>query len=188
MKYQQWNLRSQDPRDTGALMAAGFSPLCAAVLCARGLDDPGQAEAFLRGGAGELHDPFLLRDMDAAAARVARALEDGEAIAVYGDYDVDGITSTTLLTEFLRSRGGRVTAYIPDRIEEGYGLNREAEARLRSSGVTLIVNTPGSWAWTWSLPTTTAARGSCPGRRRWWTPAAPTAPTPLRSWRGWGWP
>ena len=139
MKYQQWNLRSQDPRDTGALMAAGFSPLCAAVLCARGLDDPGQAEAFLRGGAGELHDPFLLRDMDAAAARVARALEDGEAIAVYGDYDVDGITSTTLLTEFLRSRGGRVTAYIPDRIEEGYGLNREAEARLRSSGVTLIV-------------------------------------------------
>ena len=77
--------------------------------------------------------------MDRAAARITAALERGEHIAVYGDYDVDGITSTCLLTDYLRSRGGRVTPYIPDRLEEGYGLNRDAVADLCRAGVTLIV-------------------------------------------------
>ena len=75
-----------------------------------------------------------MKDMDAAAARVRRALERGEQIAVYGDYDVDGITATCLLTDFLRSEGGEVVPYIPDRMEEGYGLNREAVAALHAQG------------------------------------------------------
>lgn len=140
MKYEQWNLRR------GAGMAAreqlergGLPALCAAVLCARGLDTPEKAADFLSDSVELLHDPFLLRDMDRAVARIRRALEQGEVMAVYGDYDVDGITATCLLTEYLRERGGRVVSYIPDRTEEGYGLNPGAIDRLRARGVTLIV-------------------------------------------------
>ena len=139
MKFQQWTLRSGRQPDPQALTQAGLSPLCAAVLCARGLDTPPKAAAFLADGEERFHDPWLLRDMDRAAARVARALAQHEPIAVYGDYDVDGITSTALLTEYLRSRGGQVTPYIPDRIEEGYGLNSDAVTRLAGAGIRLII-------------------------------------------------
>lgn len=139
MKYQKWNLRGGDPGGAAALERGGLDPLCAAVLSARGIAAPSEAERFLADGPDRLHDPLLLRDMDAAAGRVRRALEAGETIAVYGDYDVDGITSTALLTSYLRSQGGRVIPYIPDRIEEGYGLNGPAVERLAEEGVTLIV-------------------------------------------------
>ena len=119
--------------------AAGIPPLAAMVLCARGLDTPEKAAAFLDAGLGQLRDPLLMKDMDKAAARVARALADGETIAVYGDYDVDGITSTCLLTDFLRSEGGQVIPYIPDRMEEGYGLNTDALDTLSREGVSLVV-------------------------------------------------
>ena len=109
------------------------------ALCARGLDTPEKAAAFLDAGLGQLQDPLLMKDMDKAAARVARALETGETMAVYGDYDVDGITATCLLTDFLRREGGQVIPYIPDRREEGYGLNREALTSLRREGVSLVV-------------------------------------------------
>ena len=140
MKYEQWNLRR------GAGMAArmqmeraGLPALCAAVLCARGLDTPEKAADFLSDSPDLLHDPFLLKDMDRAVARILRGLEQGEVLAVYGDYDVDGITSTCLLTEYLRERGARVVSYIPDRTEEGYGLNQSAIDYLKTQGVTLIV-------------------------------------------------
>ena len=139
MKFQQWNLRGGRQPDPQDMTRAGISPLCAAVLCARGLDTPQKAAAFLADGEERFHDPLLLRDMDRAAARVSRALAEHEPIAVYGDYDVDGITSTALLTEYLRGRGGQVVAYIPDRIEEGYGLNPAAVERLAKAGVRLIV-------------------------------------------------
>lgn len=77
--------------------------------------------------------------MAQAAGRVRLALERGETIAVYGDYDVDGITATCLLTDFLRRKGGAVIPYIPDRLEEGYGLNREAVTALKEQGASLIV-------------------------------------------------
>lgn len=80
-----------------------------------------------------------MRDMDRAAVCISQAVERGDTIAVYGDYDVDGITSTCLLTEFLRERGGHVICYIPDRTGEGYGLNRGAVDRLGQQGVKLIV-------------------------------------------------
>ena len=140
MKYEQWNLRrggSDEARRQ--LELAGVPPLCAVVLCARGLDTPEKAGEFLANGPELLHDPFLMRDMDRAAVCISQAVERGDTIAVYGDYDVDGITSTCLLTEFLRERGGHVICYIPDRTGEGYGLNRGAVDRLGQQGVKLIV-------------------------------------------------
>ena len=140
MKYEQWNLRGGGTAAARREMElAGMPPLCAAVLCARGLDTEEKASAFLAHDPGLLHDPFLLRDMGAAAARITEALKKRQTIAVYGDYDVDGITSTCLLTEFLREQGGKVVSYIPDRIEEGYGLNPHAIDRLSGQGVKLIV-------------------------------------------------
>ena len=139
MKYQKWRKAACDPGARRAMEAAGVPPLAAIALCARGLDTPEKARSFLDAGRGQLLDPLLMRDMDAAAARVRRALENGEIIAVYGDYDVDGITSTCLLTDFLRREGGDIIPYIPDRMEEGYGLNRDAVSALRCQGVGLIV-------------------------------------------------
>lgn len=140
MKYDRWNLRPPGkPGVRTELERAGLPPLCAAVLCARGVDTSQQASAFLAHGTDLLHDPFLLRDMDKAVDRISLALRQGETIAVYGDYDVDGITATCLLTQFLRAQGGQVVSYIPDRTEEGYGLNNQAIEGLHAQGVRLIV-------------------------------------------------
>jgi len=138
LKYGIWNVGSFDPAAAAGLSAVGFSPLTAAVLCSRGYSSPEAARAFLSAEA-VLPSPLLLRDMDRAAERVRRALRDGETIAVFGDYDVDGITSTCLLTEFLRSQGADCLCYIPARLEEGYGLNEPAVRSLAAQGVTLIV-------------------------------------------------
>ncbi len=140
MKYQHWNVRRPGrPSVRRRMEAAGLAPLCAAVLSARGLDGPEEAARFLSDGPERFHDPFLLRDMDRAAARIRTAVAGGELMCVYGDYDVDGITATCLLTEALSLLGGRVVSYIPDRSEEGYGLNPGAIDRLAAEGVALIV-------------------------------------------------
>lgn len=139
MKYKEWKMPSGSPKARQALEAAGISPLLAAILSARGITQPDQARRLLTPWAEPVLDPMLLRDMDRAAERVRQALETGEHLAVYGDYDVDGITSTCLLTDCLRHMGGQVTPYIPDRLEEGYGLNLEAIQTLAAQGVTLIV-------------------------------------------------
>ena len=139
MKYKQWNRACPNPRAQAAMEAAGIPPLAALALCARGLDTVDKARAFLSTDERLLQDPLLMRDMDRAVERISAALERQEAIAVYGDYDVDGITSTCLLTHYLRRRGGRVIPYIPDRMEEGYGLNQEAVSTLHQQGVGLIV-------------------------------------------------
>lgn len=139
MKYKKWNQAAPDRSAIQALVREGLPPLAACVLCARGLDTVQAARDFLAAASAPLHDPFLLKDMDRAAARIDRALAGNEYIAVYGDYDVDGITATCLLTRFLERRGGRVLPYIPDRLEEGYGLSRPAVDTLRQAGVGLIV-------------------------------------------------
>ncbi len=121
-----------------ALLSGGCSPLTAMVLAARGMENPGQAKAYLSCDS-TLHDPFSMKDMDLAAGRLALALAGGEKIAVFGDYDVDGITATCLLTDFIRSMGGNCVPYIPGRLEEGYGLNPIAINQLHAEGVKLIV-------------------------------------------------
>jgi single-stranded-DNA-specific exonuclease len=128
-----------DTQAVAALVDAGVSPLAARVLCSRGYDTPEKVSAFLQTGQNTLHDPLLMADMDKAAARVKQAMDAKERIAVYGDYDVDGITATCLLTDFLTWQGANVTHYIPARMEEGYGLNEMAVRQLASEGVRLIV-------------------------------------------------
>ncbi|MEM5781403.1 MAG: DHH family phosphoesterase, partial [Lawsonibacter sp.] len=121
------------------LEEAGLSPLLAAVLSARGIRTFDQARRLLAPEEEPLLDPMGLKDMDRAVDRLRLALERRERIAVYGDYDVDGITSTCLLTQCLQNMGGDVIPYIPGRLEEGYGLNREAISLLAGQGVSLLV-------------------------------------------------
>ena len=138
MKERTWNTPGE-LRLPEELLRAGCTPLLAAVLAARGVVTAAEARAFLDDGPFEPEDPFLLPDMAAAADRIRLAADRDETVAVYGDYDVDGITATCLLTEYLRSAGMRVEKYIPDRLEEGYGVNTAAIGRLKERGVTLIV-------------------------------------------------
>jgi single-stranded-DNA-specific exonuclease len=108
-------------------------------LINRGLVDCDRASSFLRPSLKDLHDPFLLKDMDKAVERTLEAVDRGEKIAVYGDYDVDGTTSTALLYLFFREIGVEARCYIPDRVAEGYGLNAEAVRKLAAEGVKLII-------------------------------------------------
>lgn len=138
MKYGIWKIAQPSPESVNRLMTAGYSPLTAVVLAARGLTTPENADAFLR-FSGPLPDPLVMKDMAQAVSRVNLALERGEHIAVFGDYDVDGITATCLLTDYLRSRGAKCTPYIPGRLEEGYGLNPIGLEQLSRQGVALII-------------------------------------------------
>ena len=139
LKYGIWNTQPLEAGAVNALVSGGYPPLPAMVLASRGLTDPKKAAAYLSCDA-ELYDPFLMTDMDKAVARVQQAIDRGEKIAVFGDYDVDGITSTCMLTDFLRRRGGNCVSYIPSRLEEGYGLNPIAIEQLSAEGVNLIIS------------------------------------------------
>ena len=138
MKYGVWNVQQPERNAVNALVGAGYSPLTAMILSARGMKTPEDAHACLRCDA-PLPDPFRMTDMDLAAGRVGIAMTRGEKIAVFGDYDVDGITSTCLLTSFLRRHGADCVSYIPGRLEEGYGLNPMAIRQLHAEGVKLII-------------------------------------------------
>ena len=139
LKYGIWNIQAPEPGAVNALVGGGYPPLSAMVLAARGLTTPKDAGAYLDCNA-QLYDPFLMTDMDLAAGRVGLAIDRGEKIAVFGDYDVDGITSTCMLTDFLRRQGANCISYIPSRLEEGYGLNPIAIHQLHAEGVKLIVS------------------------------------------------
>ncbi|MFF2480516.1 single-stranded-DNA-specific exonuclease RecJ [Paenibacillus sp. NPDC058071] len=115
------------------------SPLVAKLLVQRGYGDQAAAERFLRGGEDLLHDPFLLKDMEAAVARIRAAADKQEKIRIYGDYDADGVSSTSLLVHVFRELGYHFDYYIPHRVQEGYGLNRGAIELAASEGVSLLV-------------------------------------------------
>ena len=138
MKYGIWKVSQLEAGAVNALVGSGYAPLAAMVLASRGIGDDRQARAYLDCNA-PLLDPFLMTDMDKAAGRVGFAMSRGEKIAVFGDYDVDGITATCLLTDFLRRHGADVVSYIPGRLEEGYGLNPIAIHQLHAEDVKLIV-------------------------------------------------
>lgn len=138
MKYGIWKVSQLEAGAVNALVGSGYAPLAAMVLASRGIGDDRQARAYLDCNA-PLLDPFLMTDMDKAAGRVGLAMSRGEKIAVFGDYDVDGITATCLLTDFLRRHGADVVSYIPGRLEEGYGLNPIAIHQLHAEDVKLIV-------------------------------------------------
>ncbi|HYO45425.1 MAG TPA: single-stranded-DNA-specific exonuclease RecJ [Gemmatimonadota bacterium] len=109
------------------------------LLLRRGFETAERARAFLDPTLDQLHDPFLMRDMEIAVARVESALAASEKIVVYGDYDVDGITATALLVRYLRWRGATVEYYIPHRVEDGYGLSLDGVSTLVESGARLII-------------------------------------------------
>ena len=139
MKFQRWNIRETDESAVRALMDAGYPYLISTVLAPRGVCTAQQADSVLRQDEALSLDPMDMMDMDKAVARLRRALEAGEKIAVFGDYDVDGITATCLVTDALRRAGGNCVYYIPHRIDDGYGLNSEALRKLKEDGVSLVV-------------------------------------------------
>ncbi|MFZ5444672.1 MAG: single-stranded-DNA-specific exonuclease RecJ [Myxococcota bacterium] len=133
---------SQSELDEAARVVAGelqLHPVAAKVLVGRGYRTAEEASKFLSDALTELPDPFLMKGLPQAVERLIRAIETKEAVTLYGDYDVDGVTSTALLTTFLRQVGLEVRTYIPHRLEEGYGLNRAAIERLAREGTRLLV-------------------------------------------------
>ena len=138
LKYGTWNVSQPRTDAVNALVGGGYAPLAAMILASRGLDTPEKANAYLDCSC-DLLDPFLMTDMALAAGRVGLAMTRGEKIAIFGDYDVDGVTATCLLTDFLCKNGADCVPYIPGRLEEGYGLNPIALHALAEQGVKLIV-------------------------------------------------
>lgn len=144
-RQKRWTVRypagdAEAERETAALSAElGITATAAKLLWNRGLRTAAEANRFLRLEETKFHDAFAMRDMERAVARIEAALEAGEKIAIYGDYDVDGVTSTGLLYLYLRERGGDVMYHIPSRLHEGYGLSCGAIDRLAEEGVQLMV-------------------------------------------------
>ena len=139
-KQRIWDIKDYNKEKAGFFASElGISPLVTGILLERGLQDADAMREFLYGSATPFHDPFLLKDMQRSVERIERALDAGEKITVYGDYDVDGITASSLLYLYLKSRDAKVETYIPKRKSEGYGLNDEALRTLAESGTTLVV-------------------------------------------------
>jgi single-stranded-DNA-specific exonuclease len=141
MKPLLWHHLPCDDAQAAALaVAINVHPTIARLLCMRGFGDAEQAFRFLNPSLDQLHDPFRLADMDKAVPRLERAIAQREKIAIHGDYDVDGITSTVILRRALEMLGGDVIHFLPERMRDGYGLQPAAIERLHAEGVRLIVS------------------------------------------------
>jgi single-stranded-DNA-specific exonuclease len=141
MRQKRWVFRDVCQTQRAALARAlSISPVTASVLLARGVATPHEASRWLSSSTHQmLHDPFLLPDMERAVDRLHQAAVNGEKVCFYGDYDVDGISATSLYLTFFRSLGGTALVYIPHRLREGYGLNEAALRQLRQASVGLVV-------------------------------------------------
>jgi single-stranded-DNA-specific exonuclease len=139
LSHYRWNLLPPVP-DSNLALNSGLSPLVTQLLYNRGLTEPSQLEPFITADKRLSGDPSLLPDIQPAVARIYRALLSGDSIAVYGDFDADGITGTALLVQGLSRLGGRVTPYIPHRLTEGYGLNNTALEKLKQNGISLVIS------------------------------------------------
>ncbi len=144
LREYRWHVAPEMPADSPLQSASdAVHPVLARILHNRGLAQPAQVQAFLSHHYLLSRDPYQLADMDRAVDRLVRALRQGETIAVYGDFDADGVTATVLLTEALRAMSDErrlVIPYIPDRVDEGYGLNMDALTSLRAKGVDVVVS------------------------------------------------
>lgn len=135
-----WRLAEAKLKQRSLLSEAlQISPFTAQILLNRGIESPEEGERFLNPSLKDLPDPFLLPDMEKAVSRIAAAIQKKEAIAIYGDYDVDGLTSTALLAHFLKNLDATPLLYIPDRVKEGYGLHATALEELKRRGAKLVV-------------------------------------------------
>ena len=141
MKPLLWqHLPCDDERSAALAAALNLHPTIARLLCMRGFGDAERASRFLNPSLDHLHDPFRLADMDKAIPRLERAIAQREKIAIHGDYDVDGITSTVILRRALEMLGGSVVHFLPERMRDGYGLQPATIERLHADGVGLIVS------------------------------------------------
>ncbi len=137
-RRKRWDLLPAAPADF--VQSSGRSPLLATLLHQRQLRDPDAVHAFLEADyRSGLHDPLLMKGMPEASDRIVRAITEGELMAVYGDFDTDGVTSVTLLIQAITAMGGTIKPYIPHRIREGYGLNNLAIEQLSKDGVRLLI-------------------------------------------------
>jgi len=137
--HSRWNLQPPVPDKLLVNNTCGFSPLIVQLLYNRGLTEPSQLEAFIAADKRMMADPFLLPGMDRVVARIYQSLLTGENIAVYGDFDADGITATAVLVQGLTILGGKVVPYIPDRLTEGHGLRTAALEKLYHRGISLVI-------------------------------------------------
>src|SRR5436190_1935498 len=137
----RWESLSCDEAAADRLVTAlGVAPIVARILCQRGFDDPEQAARFLKPSLDQLHDPMMLADMRLAVDRILAAIARKERLAIHGDYDVDGVTSTVILRRALELLGADVVHFIPERLKDGYGLQPAAIDRLHADGVALIIS------------------------------------------------
>lgn len=140
MLEKKWLLKEFDKNCViGISKELHISPITAIILYNRGIRDEESIKDFLKSDFAGLHDPYLLKDMDKAVERIEEAKEKSEKITIYGDYDVDGITSIAILYKQLTHMGFEVDYYVPDRIQEGYGVNKEALDRIKANGTSLII-------------------------------------------------
>ncbi len=130
---------ASDPRVLEISRKLGVTLPTAQLLCNRGCDSAESAKSFLMKADEQLHDPFVMKDMEKAARRILQAIKNGERIVIFGDYDVDGVTSVSSLLLYLRSKGGDVSYYIPCRTSEGYGMSEDAVRRLSEKGCECII-------------------------------------------------
>ena len=139
MKFNNWDIGSFD-RDTAVEFCRnGINPLVSVFLASRGITDIDEANAVIGDKPASFYDPFLMTDMDKAVKRIKKAVKNKERIAVYGDYDVDGMTSCAILSIWLESKNADFETYIPERFNEGYGLNNSALDILKANGVKLVI-------------------------------------------------
>src|SRR5271170_715657 len=137
----KWNITSTEAGKVPDLAAAlNIAPLAARVLCARGLEDPEAARRFLHPSLEDLHDPYLLKSMPEAVARLRRAIEAKEPILLYGDYDVDGTSAVVILKKGLDLLGAIASFHVPHRLRDGYGMKSEVVDAAAAEGVKLIVS------------------------------------------------
>src|SRR6476646_8695754 len=141
MKAKRWIVRRQDAQQAASLARVlGISPILAALLIIRGYDDESSARSFLTPDYNQIHEPYLMLGMREAVARLESAIDNGEQILIYGDYDVDGTTGTAVLLRALKLLGARTGFHVPHRFTEGYGIRQSALEKALSDGYKLVVS------------------------------------------------
>ena len=136
---KKWQLHTSEEEIINKIKEKyNVNDLIATVLANRKIKEK-DIKTFLEPTRADFHDPYMMPDMEIAVNRIIKAMEDREKIIIFGDYDVDGITSITVLKSFLEERGMNVSEYIPDRLNEGYGLNKEAIKKIYEDGFRLMI-------------------------------------------------
>jgi len=140
LRWEYLKYKINSPDVVALAKEASISPLVAVVAANRGITASDDLKAFIQKSEEQPHSPFLFKNMDKALQRITYAIENKEKICVYGDYDVDGITATALLSDYLRHRGADCSYYIPERADEGYGINISSIEQLHKTGVKLLIS------------------------------------------------